>query len=297
MSKYIDLHIHSNFSEDADLSVEEIFDLANELSISAISIADHDSIESIRSANAVKDKYPIEYVPAVEITTVFPVDGSQQHILGYYINNESPVIQEALNYIEKLRIEITKKRILALKDLGFIMDEDRIWEMTGDRPPGATSAMLEVLNNVENANDKRLHEYLHGKKKRNRVIHFYRDYLTEGKPAYIPFQSITVEEGIDVIKRSGGIPVLAHPIFIKEMKWLDIIVDSGIQGFEAISTYHNKSEVEFYMEFARKHGLLITAGSDFHGPSAKPKIKLGGQAGMEYDYLEKLKAFHEKKSG
>ena len=105
---------------------------------------------------------------------------------------------------------------------------------------------------------------------------------------------IAVEEGIDVIKRSGGIPVLAHPVFIKERKWLDIIVDSGIQGFEAISTYHNKSEVEFYMEFARKHGLLITAGSDFYGPSSKPKIKLGAQAGMKYDYFEKLKDCHEK---
>ena len=49
------------------------------------------------------------------------------------------------------------------------------------------------------------------------------------------------------------------------------------------------------MDFAEKNGLLITAGSDFHGPSSKPKIKLGGQEGMDYEYFKNLKTFHENK--
>ncbi len=295
MKKVIDLHIHSNFSEDADLSVEEIFRLAQESSLSAISIADHDSIKSIEASKAIENNYPVEYVPGVEITTVFSVDGSQQHILGYYVDDKNSALVKTIDKIEKFRLVIAQKRIDALKAIGFVVDEDRIWEMTGDRPPSATSAMIEVFRNENNSEDKRLYDYLHGEKKETRIAHFYRDFFTEGKSAYVPFQSISIKECADIIKEAGGIPVLAHPKFVKDREWLDQIVDSGIQGIEAISTYHNTEDIEFFLGYANKHNLLITAGSDFHGSTSKPKIKLGGQPGGDYSYFKNLKDFYYKK--
>jgi hypothetical protein len=293
MPKTIDLHIHSSFSEDGDLSVEEIFQMAAGRSICAISITDHDSIKSIYAAKSIRGNYSIEYVPGVEITTVFSADGSQQHILGYYVDEKSPALTEALTKIENFRVEITKKRIEALKSIGFALDEARIWKMADGRPTGATSITHEIILNENNQHDARLAEYITGDKKENRILHFYRDFLTEGKPAYIPFQSLSVEEGVNAIKKAGGIPVLAHPVFVKEKKWLDIITDAGILGIEAISTYHEKADIDFFLEYARKKNLLVTAGSDFHGPTAKPNIKLGGQEGMDYSYYDKLKKFHE----
>ena len=292
MEKTIDLHIHSNFSEDADLSVEEIFKHAKELSISAISITDHDSIESIDVARSIFKKYNIEYIPGVEITTILPTDGSQQHILGYFIDEKSPILIESLNKIKEDRVLIAKSRIEKLKEIGFTMNESRIWELTGDRVPTATSIMLEILGNERNSDDERLYEYLYGDKRDNRLSFFYREYLVEGKSAYVPFKSILVEEGIDVIKRAGGISVLAHPKFVKKREWLDLIKDYGIQGIEAISTYHSSDDVKFYLEYTKKYDLLITAGSDFHGPTAKPKVQLGGISGNSYIYLQNLKDFY-----
>ncbi|MCU0822073.1 MAG: PHP domain-containing protein [Spirochaetes bacterium] len=294
MQKKIDLHIHSKFSEDGDLSIKEIFELAEKQSISAIAVADHDSIMSISAANLICAGYTVEYVPGVEITTVFSRDGSQQHILGYFIDEKSPHLTDAISKIESLRVEITRERIDALRKIGFALDEARIWKMADGRPPGATSITIEILENENNINDMRLLEYISGEKKDSRVMSFYRDYLTEGKPAYIPFRSLSVEEGISVIKKAGGIPVLAHPIFVKDRSWLDIIADSGIVGIEAVSTYHGKADIEFYIDYARRKNLLVTAGSDFHGPSAKPNIKLGGQEGMDYSYYERLKMFRDK---
>ncbi len=292
MEKATDLHIHSHFSEDADLSIEEIFKLAQESSISAISIADHDSIKSIEPAKTIQKKYPVEYIPGVEITTVLSADGSQQHILGYFVDDKNPVLLEALKKIGELRLIITQKRIDAIKNIDFVLDEDRIWNMAGGRPPSATSIMIELFRNEKNSNDKRLYDYLHGNKKESRISHFYRDYFTEGGPAYVPFQSISVKEGVDVIKSAGGIPVIAHPIFVKNKEWLDIITDSGIMGIEAVSTYHKKNDVEFYTKYAEEHNLIITSGSDFHGPTSKPHIKLGGQSDRNFRYFEDLKNFY-----
>ena len=216
MKKLIDLHIHSNLSEDGDLSVEEIFRQAIDLSLSAISITDHDSIESISIAKAINREIDIEYIPGVEITTVFSEDGSQQHILGYFIDERNTDLQSVLKRIYNFRVSIAKKRIDALKNIGFELDDGRIWEMAGTRAPTATSIMSEIFNNKKNMPDKRLKAYFHGEKSRNRLPIFYKEYLTEEQPAYVPFESIPVIDGISVIKKAGGIPILAHPIFVKK---------------------------------------------------------------------------------
>ncbi len=293
--KTIDLHIHSNFSEDADFSIEEIFRLATGSSLSAISITDHDSIHSIDKANSVKNSYSIEYIPGVEITTVFPIDNSQQHILGYFVDNKDPNLLACLKNIVEYRKETAKDRIEALKKLNFFLDENRILKMTGERPIGPIAIINELLNNENNLKDKRLDIYFNGKKKNNKIGNFFNDYLKENGKAYVPFKSISTQEGIDIIKKAGGIPVLAHPIYVKNRNWLNTIKKMGIIGIEAVSTYHNPEDIAYYLEYATKNGLLITAGSDYHGPTAKPNIKLGpqeGQSGMNYEYFEALKELH-----
>ena len=293
MNKKIDLHIHSNFSEDADLSVDEIFFAAEKAQISTISITDHDSIESIEKAKIISKNYPFEYVPGVELSTVFPTDNSQQHILGYFIDNKNKNLCDCIKKIAVHRKEIERLRIKALKDLNFSLDENRIRKNTGNRPSTAVSIMTELFNNKDNLTDKRLHPYLHGDKKDKRIYHFYKDYFTKNGLAYVPFQSISTETGIEVIKKAGGIPVIAHPIILEDKKYLNILKEMGITGIEAVSTYHKQEDIDFYIKYAEKNNLLITAGSDFHGHTAKPHIKLGEQDGMLYSYFEKLKEMHK----
>jgi len=294
MDKTSDLHIHSHYSEDGDFSVGRIFELAAEQGLSGISITDHDSVESVGDALAVAQESVVEYIPGVELTTVLSVDGSQQHILGYFVDHTDRGFLDLLKYIQDCRLTVARKRINALKSIGFTVEENRIWEMAGNRAPAAASIMLEVLDNPVNHGDRRLAEYLRGPKSDDRLRHFYREYLIEGAPAYVPFESVDTQEGIDAIKKGGGIPVLAHPVFVRNRDWLDVIVGYGIKGIEAISTYHTEEETLFYLSYAKKRALLITAGSDYHGPTAKPKVTIGGVEGNSFAYFEALKAAAKK---
>lgn len=291
----IDLHIHSNFSEDGDLSVEEIFKKAQSLSLTVISITDHDSIESIAVAKKIKENYTCDYIPGVEITTIFARDGSQQHILGYFIDEDNHDLIDALSYVHKCRVTIAQKRIEALKKIGFEIDEKRVWEQVSGRAPAATSLVEEVLRNEKNQADRRLTEYYTGTKSENRIPNFYIEYLMQGKAAYVPFVSISLPEGVEVIKRAGGIPVLAHPNFVKNREWLPEIIQCGIVGIEAFSSYHNEDDITFYKEFAKKHALLVTAGSDFHGPTTKPTVNMASCEGYTNKYFQQFIDYDKEK--
>ena len=295
--KTIDLHIHSRYSEDGDHSVDELFSIAHEAGLAAISITDHDSLESIADCAPASKRHGIEYAPGVEVTTVFPVDGSQQHILGYYIDETDERLNAALEKIHACRVSVAKNRITALRKIGFALDEDRVWEIAGGRAPTATAITRGVLENSDNSSDPRLADYFGGDKADNRLFHFYREYLLEGKPAHVPFESISTLEGIEAIKSAKGVPVLAHPRFVREKQWLDVIRGYGIQGIEAISSYHQAEDIGFYLSYARKSGLLVTAGSDFHGPTTKPKVVMGGIEGNEYRLLEELRKAARAQAG
>ncbi|MGV7929424.1 MAG: PHP domain-containing protein [Spirochaetota bacterium] len=287
--KTIDLHTHSRFSEDGDHPVDELFSIARAAGLSAISVTDHDSIESIADCALASKRHGVEYVPGVEITTVFPIDGSQQHILGYYIDGTGSRLVPVLDKIHNCRISVAKNRMKALRAMGFTLDEDRVWEIAEGRAPTATAITRAVLENERNATDPRLVEYFTGDKADNRLFHFYREFLLEGKPAHVPFESISTAEGIAAIKSAGGIPVLAHPRFVREKEWLDVIRGYGIQGIEAISSYHKPDDIAFYLSYADETGLMVTAGSDFHGPTTKPRVAMGGIEGNDYRLLEILR--------
>jgi predicted metal-dependent phosphoesterase TrpH len=287
--KTIDLHMHSRYSEDGDHSVDELFTIAAAAGLAAISVTDHDSIESIADSPAASARTGVEYVPGVEVTTVFPVDGSQQHILGYYIDPSAGGLGLTLEKIHDHRVNVAAERMKALQAIGFAVDEGRVWEIAGGRAPTATAITRGVLENPDNAADPRLAEYFHGAKADNRLFHFYREFLLEGRPAYVPFESISTSEGVKAIKNAGGVPVLAHPKFVRKREWLDIIRKYGILGIEAVSSYHGPEDIEFYLGYARRTGLLVTAGSDFHGPTTKPRVAMGSITGNDYRLLEDLK--------
>ncbi|MCS4480967.1 hypothetical protein JQ038_05535 [Clostridium botulinum] len=109
--------------------------------------------------------------------------------------------------------------------------------------------------------------YENGSRSDNPYVNFYWDYCAQGKPAYVEIKFMDLQEAIKIIEESGGIPVLAHPgNNVKEnMDLLESIISCGIMGIEVYSSYHSKEQVAFYREFALRHKLLLTCGSDFHG--------------------------------
>ena len=107
-------------------------------------------------------------------------------------------------------------------------------------------------------------------------MNFYWDFFSQGKPAHVPIQHPSLVDTVDIILNTGGIPILAHPgqNTQEDEKLLSSIFSCGVCGLEAISSYHDKAQVDFYLAYAEAHGLLVTCGSDFHG-NIKPSIHVG----------------------
>jgi len=172
--------------------------------------------------------------------------------------------------------------------LGFSFSWDDLRKFCGGRIPTGMSFLQAILSRQENRQDSRLRPYIDGNRSHSPYVNFYRDYLRGGKPAFAPMEDVPTIRAIAKIKDLGGTPILAHPSDTGEEN-IRQLIDNGLEGLEVYSPYHDPPAQENFKDFAERHGLLITAGSDFHGKAVKPDVELGGITGNHYDLLLKLR--------
>ena len=123
----------------------------------------------------------------------------------------------------------------------------------------------------------------------------FTKYLDTNSKFYVPREYITPEEGIDIIRKSGGVAILAHPLHYKlEEKELESLIgrlkDAGLGGIEVMYSNHIGQDEAYVRKLANKFDLLPSGGSDFHGAN-KPAIDIGkgrGNLAIPYEYLENL---------
>lgn len=282
----MDLHIHTNASSDGQHSPGEILEMARQKGLRAIAFADHNSVDNVEEGFRLSAELGIEFFSCMELNTLH--EGLDLHILAYFIDPRSSELQSWLEEIHRKKVEQAKKRMGKLKELGFFFTKDDLQKYSGGRIPTGMSYLKAILSRKENRNDPRLRPYIEGKRSNSPYVNFYRDYLRGGKPAFVPMEDVCTITAIQKIKEMGGIPVLAHPSDTGEENLL-YLVKNGLEGLEAYSPYHTPQEQEGFRVFAESHGLLITAGSDFHGKKIKPDVDLGQVYGDHYDLVLKLK--------
>lgn len=276
MSKLIDLHTHSTAS-DGSMTPRELVRYAAKKGLSAIAITDHDTVEGLSDAIDEAGKIGIEVIPGLEIGVDFM---PEMHILGYFINGNYSSIEEILVRLIENRDQRNPKIIKKLNKMGFNITMEEVEEAANGLVVGRPHIAQVLMNkgyikNVSEAFDK---------------------YLGSGKPAYYKKDRLTPEEGINEIIKAGGIPMLAHPIYLGlNLSQLDellgTLVSIGLKGIEAYYTGNTKDDTGNLLRLAIKHNLLVTGGSDFHG-SFKPDIDIGiglGNLNIHYEVLEKLK--------
>ncbi|GAB6138366.1 PHP domain-containing protein [Halanaerobaculum tunisiense] len=287
--KEIDLHIHTNYSDDADFSPQEIINKAQQKGLAAIAITDHDLTAGVPEALELTTDKELEVIPGVEFDTRYGTNNL--HILGYYLDWQSSQIDDLLAGMEEAKEEQFFKRIARLQELEFeITAQEVLAQSENDRPLGGFIAEV-LLNKPANQNDDRLQTYLTGEKSDQPYFNFHLDYFKAGAKAYVPCWKPQASEAIKLIRELGGVAVLAHPGSALNYDDQEVITDlmaAGLQGIEAYSTYHTEEERAGFIKLAEKNDLLVTAGSDFHG-SLKPKIELGGVKGNDYAIVDKLK--------
>lgn len=290
MSRNIDLHMHSLYSDDGEFSPEEIIAMGKKEEMEIMALTDHNSVKGVDEMTEYGKKVGIKVISGVEIDCVYK--GINLHMIGYGIDHKRKEFLEIENEIFEKEMAIAKIKIEKLKEnTDLIVNEEKIFKIAAGNIVTGEIIGEAVLGEEKNRSNPLLKEYFNnGAKSDMPFVHFYWDFFSQGRIAYVPIEFRSMNEIVKLIKESGGLAVLAHPgnNFKNCLEIADDIIKEGIDGIEVFSTYHSPEQIDYFYNKAEKNNLLMTFGSDFHGKN-KPHIRLKG-----YPVPEKYEGMKEK---
>ena len=284
MEKFIDLHTHSCHS-DGSMTPTELVQHASELSLAAIALTDHDCITGVREAMEAGERLGVEVVPGIELSARYD---TETHILGYYIDTGSKLLLDTMEEAKKARNRRMDETEEKLRALGFdISVEDAQREAGGDIIGRAHFAKAMVRKGYVES-----------------VKQAFDLYLSVGRPGYSSYQLLTPEECVELINAAGGLAFVAHVHTTKlegaELeKFLLRLKEHGLCGIEGYYTEYTPEMAENYRALAKRLGLEISGGTDFHA-AMKPHIEMGrgtvsNPFKIPYSVLENIKRLHKER--
>lgn len=277
MEKYIDLHVHSTAS-DGTLTPSRLVTLAEEKKLKAFALTDHDTTAGLKEALLASENTSVEVIPGIELSTTWL--GRDVHIVGLDIDFENYYFQETLSRFQDSR-EIRNKKILAL--------------LQKEGLPISKEAMKEAF---PDSIWTRAHfaRFLLDHKLVSSMNEAFDRYLGDHAKCYVPREKVSPFQAISLIHEGGGIAVFAHPILCRlDKNRLESLTaelkQAGLDGIEAYYSTYRYADEQTIIQIAKRHGLALSGGSDFHG-SNKPQIQLGtgkGNLKIPYQIWENLK--------
>ncbi|GAM09305.1 protein TrpH [Geobacter sp. OR-1] len=274
----VDLHIHSSHS-DGVFTPAELVKMASSQGVKVIAIADHDSISGIDEAIAAGEQYGVELIPAVELS-IEVKKFHDVHLLAYYLDHNDRIFNERLNGFRARRDSRGEEIINKINAKLSVEGKAGIsFEEVAKGSDGALGRphIGRVLIARGHAAD---------------MSQAFNDYLI---PCDVPKEYFPVEEAIAEIHRIGGVAVLAHPTTISRERGVlrDVIgmmVALKLDGIEVYNTLATLDDSEFLLAIARRHNLVITGGSDFHGNEGESVLGITDKkVPLDYRLVESLK--------
>jgi predicted metal-dependent phosphoesterase TrpH len=267
----IDLHTHTTAS-DGRCTPPELVARAAAAGIQVLSVTDHDTVAGCAEAAASAMGAGIEFVPGIEITAVR--GDADVHTLGYFIDTASPPFSVFLSEQRLRRIDRVREMIARLRSSGIELDTAAILQPALDDPsqsagrPWLARAMV-AAGYVATTNEA------------------FDRWLARGRPAFVPRLAAEPGEVIARIHDAGGIASLAHPGLLKQDDWLPDFVRAGLDAIEVYHTDHDAPATVRYASLAKKFGLAVTGGSDYHADQSHGAAALGSTSlpRDEYDRL------------
>lgn len=280
--KYIDLHVHSSVS-DGTLSPTELVTEAVNCNLAAFALTDHDTTDGVAEAMeaakiSTEAGQAIEVIPGVEISAEYKTQDI--HILGLLIDPNVEPLHTALKQAVLAREKRNEQMAKNLANGGLDIDIQRL---------RAAYEPDTVLTRAHFA------KYLYETKQIASIEEAFKRYLKPDGPFYVPRKYISPKDAITLIRKAGGVPVLAHPlIYHLPEQELDALIkqlkEQGLGGLEVFYSANTGFDEGIIRRYANRYDLIMTGGSDFHGNN-KPQIALGSGRGnlkIPYSVLEHL---------
>lgn len=269
----LDLHMHSSHSLDGEFSPAELMELCAAAGIRVAAMSDHNTTRGVAEAAVAADRLGIRLIPAVELDCTD--NGVNLHILGYGIDPDHPSLLAIADAMHSETVRTSGELLDKLAAMGIHFDRDAVMALARDGAVAGEMVAEVAFEDERNHGNPMLAPYFPGgARSDNPLVNFELD-ICSG-PQLVKIQFISGREAVDTIHRAGGKAVLAHPGYnLKGREHLvDNIVRLGIDGLEAYSNYHTPEQTALFTAQAKRHGLLATMGSDFHG-KMKPAVRLG----------------------
>lgn len=274
----IDLHSHSVFSDGSDTPAD-LVEIAKKSDISALALTDHDTVAGVSEAIEAAAGSSLEIIPGVELSTFYKKH--EIHVVGLFIDHCNKYFKKELSHIRFIREERNRKMCAKLHMMGVDIDYDNMVDIYKSN----------MITRAHIADYLMENGYISTRKEA------FDKYIGSHCPAFIQWEKISVIRGIRLIRASGGVPVLAHPVAYKmEDGELDELVrtlkENGLIGMEVFYSTNSRSFTDKSFNLCKKYDLLPSGGSDYHGRT-KPLIKLGtgmGDLRIPYELLEPLRS-------
>lgn len=251
-----DLHVHTTASDGAD-APGKVVEKARRAGLSALAITDHDTVGGLLPALDAGTKLSFPVLPGVELST--EEEGHEIHILGYLFQIDHSELLARLALFRQARVERVVKMVERLRCLGIPVEVEQVLELAGEGAvgrPHVARALVQVgaVATVGEAFEK---------------------YIGKDRVAYVPRYKYTPREAVRLLRRAGGVAVLAHPGLVRCDHLIPRLVAEGLQGLEVFYPAHSEEMVWHYERLCRRYRLVATGGSDYHGSDHREYNRLG----------------------
>ncbi len=273
---FADLHLHTNMSDGLSTPAR-VVEIAAGKGFSCLSITDHDTMAGLAEATAAGDKLGVEVIAGIEIST--RVGERSVHILGYLMDMNNRSFRRIVDENCEGRLKRMKSMINKLNDLGYDIDYEETLEYIGPQTVGRAL----------------LARYMVDKGLFDNVNAVFDTLLGDGKPVCEPLTSFTPEDAIGLVSEAGGVSSLAHPGHTNIDQLIPGLAKAGLDGIEAYNTLHQSAMTQKYEKMADELGLLLTGGSDYHGPGMAGRYI--GSVKLPYRHVERLRERASSRAG
>jgi predicted metal-dependent phosphoesterase TrpH len=270
-----DLHLHTTAS-DGEFTPSQVAAFARQARLDAIAITDHDTLAGVGDAVAAAGQGGVRVIPGVELTADW--HGREVHVLGYFSGGLPPDsgergIQTRLTEMCRRRRERFRDFVRLIRESGQPLDDGLVTAVETVTVSLGRRHVASLLVRTGIARNRR---------------EAWGRFVGLLGPRVVPKLRLSFAEACELIRESGGVSCLAHPPADFTEPDVASMTASGLMGLEVKFPAAGAGRTAELKAWATRLGLVVTGGSDCHGPDGR----WIGSVGVSADEYERFRHPH-----